>query len=80
MVFLLWKMGSEAIKKRFTILAKLAKAGALSRETAVSPDKAHLNWREREWLVYLAGGMERIGKTENGLYYDSLVQQGNDQK
>jgi hypothetical protein len=71
----MWKMGSEAIKKRFTILAKLAKAGAFSRETAVSPDKAHLNWQEREWLVYLAGGMERIQKTEDGLYYDSLVQQ-----
>jgi hypothetical protein len=74
MVFLLWKMGSEAIKQSFTILAKLAKAGAISRETAVSPEKALLDWREREWLVYLAGGTERIRKTENGLYYDSLVQ------
>jgi hypothetical protein len=74
MVFLMWKMGSEAIKQRFTILAKLAKVGALSRETAVSPDKAHLDWREREWLVYLAGEMERIRKTEDGLYYDALVQ------
>lgn len=71
----MWNIGSEAIKKRFTILAKLDKAGALSRKTAVSPDKAGLNWREREWLVYLAGGMERIQKTEDGLYYDSLVQQ-----
>ena len=70
----MWKMGSEAIKKRFSILAKLAKAGALSRETAVSPDKAHLNELEREWLTYLTGGMERIRKTEDGLYYDSLVQ------
>ena len=71
----MWRMGSEAIKIRYSILNKLVKAGALSRETAVSPDKAHLNWREREWLVYLVGGMERIQKTEDGLYYDSLARQ-----
>jgi hypothetical protein len=75
MVFLMWKIGSEAIKKRYSILAKLAKAGALSRDTAVSPDTARLNWVEKEWLIYLAGGMERIQKTKEGLYYDSLVQQ-----
>jgi hypothetical protein len=75
MVIFMWKMGGEAIKKRFTILAKLDKAGALSKETAVTLDKANLNWQEREWLVYLVGGMERIQKTEDGLYYDSLVQQ-----
>jgi hypothetical protein len=75
LAFLMWNIGSEAIKKRFTILAKLTKAGAISKETAVSPDKAHLNLREREWLIYLAGGMERIQKTEDGLYYDSLSQQ-----
>jgi len=70
----MWKMGSEAIKKKYSILAKLAKAGALSKETAVTPDKARLNWIEKEWLVYLAGGNERIQKTKKGLYYDSLVQ------
>jgi len=70
----MWKMGNEAIKKKFSILNKLDKAGALSRETAVSPDKAHLNWQEKEWLSYLAGGTERIQKTKDGLYYDSLVQ------
>ena len=65
----MWRMGSEAIKIRYSILNKLVKAGALSRKTAVTPDKAHLNLRESQWLVYLTGGMERIRKTEDGFYY-----------
>jgi hypothetical protein len=66
----MYRLGGEAIKKRFTILTKLAKAGAFSSRTAVSPEKAHLSWQEIDWLVYLVGGSERIQKTEEGLYYD----------
>jgi len=63
----MWRIGSEAIKIRYSILNKLVKAGALSRETDVTPDKVHLTLRERQWLFYFVGGMERVKKMEKWL-------------
>ena len=55
---------------RYMIVSKLEKAGAVSRESAVTPEEAGLNLQEIGWLAYLAGGVfSTIKKTEDGRYY-----------
>ncbi|OYT50092.1 hypothetical protein B6U79_00395 [Candidatus Bathyarchaeota archaeon ex4484_231] len=57
-------------KMRFAIIDKLKRAGAVSPETAVTPEEADLSLEEIRWLKYLAGGsLSTIKKTENGRYY-----------
>ncbi|MCW4021040.1 MAG: hypothetical protein NWF14_07440 [Candidatus Bathyarchaeota archaeon] len=57
-------------KMRFTIISKLKAVGAVSVETAVTPEEADLNLEEIRWLPYLAGGaLSTIKRTENGRYY-----------
>jgi hypothetical protein len=62
--------GGVVEKLRLSITRKLAEAGASSQENAVTPDEADLTLSEREWLIYLAGGMtSRIRKTSDDRYY-----------
>jgi hypothetical protein len=52
------------------IVEKLKKAGALSKEKAVTPKEAELDLQETQWLKYLAGGIfSTIIITKEGLYY-----------
>ena len=63
-------MEGLAAMMRHMILSKLEKAGAVSPESAVTPEEAGLNPQEISWLPYLAGGLSSpIKKTENGRYY-----------
>jgi len=57
-------------KKRWSIEEKLSRANALTFETAVTAAKAGLSFSERNWLLYLTGGMtSNIRKTAGGRYY-----------
>lgn len=52
------------------IRAKLAAAGAISTETAVSAEEAKFDAQEENWIHYIAGGLfSRIKKTAQNLYY-----------
>ena len=52
------------------IIRKFEKAGATSKENAVTITKAKLNLEEQCWLEYFAGAfLGKIKKTENHLYY-----------
>ena len=62
-------MEGLAAKMRYLIVSKLGKAGAVSAESAVTPEEAGLNQQEISWLSYLAGGLSPIRKTEDGRYY-----------
>lgn len=54
---------------RYLVEKKLTESNASSPETAVTADEAELTITERRWLLYLAGGMSRIKKTEDDRYY-----------
>lgn len=56
-------------KIRYLVEKKLIESNASSPETAVTPDEADLTAAERQWLIYLAGGLSRIKKTEDDRYY-----------
>ena len=62
-------MEGLAAKIRYMIVSKLEKAGAVSPESAVTPEEAGLNLQEIGWLRYLAGGLLTIRKTGDGRYY-----------
>ncbi len=53
-----------------SIRSKLILVGATSYEKAVTPQQAHLNAQEENWIHYIAGGMFAcVKKTANSLYY-----------
>lgn len=53
-----------------SIRTKLLAAGATSREKAVTPQEAHLDMQEQNWLHYIAGGLfARVSKTDDQRYY-----------
>ena len=57
-------------KMRYKILQKLRKAGALSKDRAVTIGEADLDYQEQMWLDYFAGVfLGRIKKTEDRRYY-----------
>ena len=63
-------MEGLAAMMRYMIVSKLEKAGAVSPESAVTPEEAGLNPQETSWLPYLAGGLSSpIKKTGDGRYY-----------
>ena len=62
--------GGVVEKVRLSIIDKLTSVGASSEENAVTPDEADLTLLEREWLIYIVGGMtSRIRKTPDYRYY-----------
>ena len=64
------RVSGIAAKMRFSIRRKLRNAGAVSKETAVTPDEAELSPGEIQWLKYLGGGIfSIIKKTDDGRYY-----------
>jgi hypothetical protein len=57
-------------KMRQRIVNRLEKAGATSREKAVSIEEAELDLQEQQWLGYLAGAfMDKVKKTKDQRYY-----------
>jgi hypothetical protein len=53
-----------------SIVLKLRKVGAVSKERAVTIEEAKLNSRERNWLPYFAGiFLGEIKKTDDKRYY-----------
>jgi len=55
---------------RYRITYRLEKAGATSRENAVTIEEAELDLQEQQWLNYFAGGFfSEIRKTEDKRYY-----------
>jgi len=52
------------------IISKIERAGATSKEKAVTIEEAELNLQERQWLNYFAGVfLGEIKKTEGKRYY-----------
>ena len=52
------------------ISAKLKKAGATSKEKAITAQEASLDMQEQNWLNYIAGGLfARVKKTKDKRYY-----------
>jgi len=52
------------------IISKIERAGATSKDKAVTTEEAGLNLQERQWLNYFAGSfLGEIKKTENKQYY-----------
>jgi hypothetical protein len=57
-------------KMHYKILNKLRKAGALSKDSAVTIIEAELDHQEQMWLDYFAGAfLGKIKKTEDQRYY-----------
>lgn len=57
-------------KIQYKILHKLEKAGAKSKDTAVTCGEAELDDQEEIWLDYFAGAfLDRIKKTTDHRYY-----------
>ncbi len=57
-------------KMRQKIMNKLAKAGAIGEEQAVTIEEAELDSKELRWLNYFAGGfLCKIKKTKDQRYY-----------
>jgi hypothetical protein len=57
-------------KMRHRIVTKIKKAGATSKEKAVTIEEADLDWPEQQWLGYFAGTfLGKIKKTEDQRYY-----------
>jgi hypothetical protein len=55
---------------QYKILHKLRKAGALSKDSAVTIREAELDYQEQMWLDYFAGAfLGKIKKTEDQRYY-----------
>ncbi len=55
------------------IRAKLIAAGATSIDKAVTSEKANLDVQERNWIHYIAGGLDsRVKKAGGNLYYTSV--------
>ena len=57
-------------KMRYKILTKLRRAGALSKDCAVTIGEADLDYQEQMWLDYFAGSfLGKIKKTDDRRYY-----------
>jgi len=57
-------------KMRYRIVSKIEKAGATSKEKAVTIEEANLDSKEKQWLGYFAGVfLGKIKKTEDQRYY-----------
>ena len=57
-------------KMRYKILNKLRKAGAVSKDYAVTIGEADLDYQEQMWLDYFAGVfLGKIKKTDDRRYY-----------
>ena len=57
-------------KMHYKILHKLKKAGATSKDSAVTSGEAELDRQEQMWLDYFAGAfLGRIKKTQDRRYY-----------
>ena len=57
-------------KMQYKILSKLRKAGAFSKDNAVTIREADLNLQEQMWLDYFAGSfLGKIKKTTDQRYY-----------
>jgi hypothetical protein len=55
---------------RYRIIHRLRKAGATSKEKAVTIEEARFNLQEQQWLGYFAGGLfSEVMKTEDKRYY-----------
>ena len=55
---------------RYRIVSKIEKAGATSKEKAVTIEEADLDLQEQEWLNYFAGSfLGEIKKTKDQQYY-----------
>ena len=60
-------------KMHYKILHKLRKAGAVTKDSAVTIGEAELNREEQMWLDYFAGSfLGRIKKTQDHRYYIRL--------
>jgi hypothetical protein len=54
----------------YRIVSKIRKAGATSKEKAVTVDEARLDEQEQRWLHYFAGAfLDEIKKTSDKRYY-----------
>jgi len=52
------------------IISKIERAGATSKDKAVTTEEAGLNLQERQWLNYFAGSfLGEIKKTRDKRYY-----------
>jgi len=57
-------------KMCYRITYRLEKAGATSKEKAVTIEEAELDLQEQQWLNYFVGGFfAEIRKTEDKRYY-----------
>lgn len=57
-------------KMHYRIISKIEKAGATSKEKAVTIEEAELDLQEQQWLNYFAGAfLDEIKKTEDKRYY-----------
>jgi len=55
---------------RYRITYRLEKAGATSKEKAVTIEEAELDLQEQHWLNYFVGGFfAEVKKTEDKRYY-----------
>jgi len=55
---------------RYRIVSKIEKAGATSKEEAVTSEEAELDLEEQAWLNYFAGAfLGEIKKTKDKRYY-----------
>ena len=68
-IFLSYNMGGVAAIMSYRVVDKLRRAGAISRDKAMTPLTANLSFQEIEWLQYLACDASTIKKTRGGLYY-----------
>ena len=54
----------------YRLVAKIRKAGATSKEKAVTIEEAEFDLQERQWLNYFAGAfLDEIKKTSDKRYY-----------
>jgi len=57
-------------KMRYKIIHKIERAGATSREKAVTVEEAGLDMQEQQWLNYIAGAfLSKVKKTKDQRYY-----------
>ena len=68
-IILNFDLAGVAYSTSYRIVDKLRKAGAISRDKAVTPKAANLNLQEIGWLQYLVYDTSKIKKTRDGRYY-----------
>ena len=67
-------MSGIQYKMQQRIIHKLEKAGATSKDKAVTINEASMNMVEESWLHYFAGDyLGQIRKTENHRYYTEAL-------